>query len=178
MMNAASSLQTAEIKAHPLMFTFRDVISGSGYLGGITLSGRLLMIQEDDGKWWLYGVRPGAIAESGEHPDETFLRFRNRYKETLFDIAEESKTFEDFKAEVERFYYQPDSLEENRWEQAFRTARAQCLETPPEPFSTLPIESPEEYPSGIAIERMDGQHKRIQPSDNVSDSYRYMAKAA
>jgi hypothetical protein len=177
-MNSASALLAAEIKAHPLMFTFRDIISGSGYLGGITLSGRLLMMQENDGKWWLYGVRPGAIAESGDRPEETFRRFRNRYRETLFDIAEESKNFEEFKAEVERFYYEPDCLEETRWEDAFRAARAQGLETPPPPFSNLPIESPEVYPAGVTIERLDGECKRIQPSDNVSDSYRYMAKAA
>ena len=50
---------------HPIMLTLRDVISGDGFLAGITLSGRALMRQED-GAWWMYGVRPAAIAEYGE----------------------------------------------------------------------------------------------------------------
>ncbi len=49
----------AEINHHPMMFIFRDTISGNGFLAGITLSGRALMMEED-GKWWMYGVRPGA----------------------------------------------------------------------------------------------------------------------
>ena len=52
---------------YPLMFTYRDVISGDGFLAGITLSGRALMIKEND-EWWMYGVRPGAIAETGKTP--------------------------------------------------------------------------------------------------------------
>src|SRR5437773_2171380 len=100
------------IQHYPLLFTFRDVISGDGFLAGITLSGRALMELEQD-RWCIYGVRPGAIAESGITPQEAFLRFRNRYKEVLFDIAEEYRAFDKFKEEVEQFFYQPDQEEEN-----------------------------------------------------------------
>ena len=47
---------------HPIMLTLKDAISGQGFLAGITLSGRALM-RHEDGKWWMYGVRPGGIAE-------------------------------------------------------------------------------------------------------------------
>src|SRR5437899_788944 len=77
----------AELREHPIMITLQDAISGNGFLAGVTLSGRALMRKEDDGKWWMYGVRPAAIAESGNSPEDTFLRFRTRYKETLLDIA-------------------------------------------------------------------------------------------
>ena len=162
-----------DLTYHPLLFTFRDTVSGDGFLGGITLSGRALM-QEEDGKWWVYGVRPGALAESGDTPQEAFSHFRNRYKEVLFDIAQEERTFEAFKQEVERLFYEPDEEEERRWEDALVLVRS-CKGTPPEPFSSLPREQPEKRPSAITVERLDRQGKRFTPSDNVPD---LLAKAA
>jgi len=166
----------AETSNHPLIFTFRDAISGDGFLVGITLSGRALMLPED-GKWWMYGVRPGAIAESGDKPQEAFLRFRNRYKEILFDIASECLTFAAFKEEVERFFYEPDREEERRWEDALTAARTSNLPPPP-PFDTLPRIVAEHYPPQITVERLDGQNKRFMPSDNVPDTYMFPVAAA
>lgn len=171
MVAASLKAEMAELTHHPLMFTFRDTISGDGFLAGITLSGRVLMLQED-GKWWMYGVRPGAIAESGATPQETFVRFRNRYREVLFDMAEEFRTFEALKEEVERFFYQPDEdeEEERRWEDALGRVRASS-QALPEPFRELPREAPESRPAQITVERLDGISKRFKPSDNVIDSY-------
>jgi len=159
----------ADITHHPLMFTFRDVISGDGFLAGVTLSGRALMVEED-GKWWMYGVRPGAIAESGETPQDTISRFRNGYKEVLFDIADEYRTYDGFRQEVERFFYEPDPEEERRWEDALAAIRASAEAHPP-PFSELPREAPERRPTQVTVERLDGQSKRFMPSDNVVDAY-------
>ena len=162
-----------EINHHPLMFTFRDTISGDGFLAGITLSGRALMLKEDQ-KWWMYGVRPGAIAESGASPQETILRFRNRYREVLFDIAGEHDTFEAFKKEAERFFYEPDEEEERRWEDAARAIRSQNLDPPP-PFGELSREKAESRPSQMSVERLDGMNKRFLPSDNIPDTYAALA---
>ena len=155
------------------MFTFRDTISGDGFLVGVTLSGRALMLKEDE-KWWMYGVRPGALAEGGESPEETVLRFRNRYREVLFDIASDHRTFDAFKKEVERFFYEPDYGEERRWENAVTTIRSQNL-CPPPPFCDLPREMPESHPSQMTVERLDGTSKRFMPSDNVPDTYSAIA---
>lgn len=157
------------VREHPIMITLRDTISGDGFLAGVTLSGRALMRQEDDGKWWMYGVRPAGIAESGITVEETFSRFRNRYKETLFDIAQESDDFDAFKAEVERFFYEGDE-DEQLWEDALKAIRAGGI-APPEPFSDLPREKPEFKPSQIAVERLDRADKRFVASDNVTDTY-------
>jgi len=158
------------LQEHPLMLTLRDAISGNGFLAGITLSGRALMRKEDDDKWWMYGVRPAGIAESGTTIEETLSRFRNRYKETLIDIAQESSTFDDFKTEIERFFFEADQEDERAWEDALTAIRTGDL-APPGPFSALPRESPESKPSQITIERLDGQGKRFMPSDNVTDTY-------
>lgn len=156
---------------HPLMFTFRDVITGEGFLAGITLSGRALMVMEDD-EYWMYGVRPGAIAETADTPQALLLKFRNRYKEILFDIASECRTFDSFKKEVERFFYEPDSEEERRWDTAVNKIRSENL-APPKELSDLPQESPETRPSQIAVERLDGEatNRRFTPTDNVTDTY-------
>lgn len=164
------------------MLTLQDSISGNGFLARITMSGRALVRKEDDGKWWMYGVRPAAIAASGANVDEAFLRFRNRYREILMDIAEESLSFEAFSSEVERFFNQgdADNEDERLWEKAFLAIRSAGCE-PPAPFSHLPKRSPDQNPAFIRVERADVPAKgiRLTPSENVPDVYAYtQAKAA
>ena len=154
---------------YPLMFTFRDAISGNGFLAGITLSGRALMVHEDD-SWWIYGVRPGAIAESGQTPQEAFLRFKNTYKTVLFDIAEEFTDFESFKKEVERFHLEPDDEDERRWEEAFSAFRSGKIQPEP-PFSSLPQEAPEKRPTEVKVERLDQCGVRFSTADNIPDIF-------
>jgi len=160
---------------YPVMFTVRDAVSGNGYLAGVTMFGRAVVCQEDDGKWWVYGVRPGAIAEYGDTPFDAFHKFRSRYKTLLFDIAEESEDFEGFKNEVERFYNQPDHEEEDRWEAAFQAIRSGSLKVEP-PFSELPRESPEKRPTGVFVQPLH-QMKRFTASDNVQETTELAAAA-
>jgi hypothetical protein len=165
-----------QLKEHPIMVTLQDSITGNGFVARITLSGRALMRKEDDGKWWMYGVRPAGIAASGENIEEAFLSFRGRYKNILFDIAQESPTFKDFQTEVERFFNEADSDDEDErlWEAALTAIRGASCQ-PPAPFSNLPRRSPESNPSFIKVERVDAEAKdrRLMPSDNVPDTYAY-----
>ena len=155
----------------PLMFTFQDAVSGNGFLAGITLSGRALMVrEEEDGRWWMYGVRPGAIADAGSTLLETFTNFKERYKLFLFDVAEESKNFEEFKKEVERFFYELDDDQENRWMAAVQAIRSGDV-VPEEPFSTLPRIAPERRPAQITVERLSDEARRFKPGDNAIDTY-------
>jgi len=115
---------------------------------------------------------PRPIAESGETVEEAFARFRNRYKEVLFDLAQDDRTFDSFKAAVEQFFYEADedSEDEHLWEQALQSIRvANC--DPPEPFSKLPREAAESKPSQITVERLDRAGARFKPSDNITDTY-------
>jgi len=155
--------------AFPLMFTFRDAVSGNGFLAGVTLSGRALMVCEN-GEWWMYGVRPGAISETGETPQETFLRFRNAYRAILFDIAEEAVDFDSFKKEAERFYQEPDNEEEGRWIEAFQAIRSGKVEAEA-PFSSLQKIAPETRPTQMTVECLNAQGARFTPADNVPDLY-------
>src|ERR1700733_9493008 len=161
---------------YPVMFTVRDTVSGNGFLAGVTLTGRAVMFMEDK-KWWIYGVRPGAIAESGTTPEEAFLRFRNSYKNVLFDFAGCAAKYENFRDAVEAFYHQPDAEEETRWLNAFKALRSGAVKAEPPFFSALPKEDPDNRPTSVGIERMDMASARFQPTDNVSDNL-LMAKAA
>jgi len=161
---------------YPVMFTVRDTVSGNGFLAGVTLTGRAIITQED-GKWWVYGVRPGAIAESGSTPEEAFLRFRNRYKNVLFDFASSSDEYDGFRKFVEEFYHQPDADEEARWMAAYRALHSGEVKPEQPFFSTLPKEDPDKRPTQIAVERLDKENARYTSTDNVSD-YFVMAKAA
>jgi predicted RNase H-like HicB family nuclease len=173
---------TVELKEHPIMLTLQDSISGNGFLARITMSGRTLMRHEDDGKWWMYGVQPAAIAASGDNIDEAFRNFRAAYWQILADMAQESTSFEEFDAQVRRFFDEndADNEDERLWEAALGAIRGIACE-PPAPFSKLPRRSPEQNPSFIRVERVDSKAKdiRLTPSENVPDVYAYtLPKAA
>jgi predicted RNase H-like HicB family nuclease len=161
--------QEIELREHPIMIVLQDAVAGNGFLAGITLTGRTLMRQEDDNKWWMYGVCPGGIAESGNTVDEAFSRFRSRYKETLFDIAQESKDYPQFVAEVKRFFAEVDEEDRIAWDNALKAIRNTNI-APPEPFSKLPRVRAESRCCKVEVERLD-QKKRFRPKDNLADEY-------
>ena len=155
---------------YPLIFTYRDAVSGKGFLAGVTVTGKALIAKED-GQWWMYGVRPAGIAETGKTPDETFLHFRERYRYVLFDIAGECETFDQFRKEVEKFFYEADTDEERRWLEAHLEIRSGKI-TPEEPFAGLKKEAPETRPAGISVVNLDNeQQQRLMPTDNIPDTY-------
>ncbi len=164
---------TETINGHPLLFTLQDAVSGRGFLAGITVHGSALMQLEDD-KWWMYGVSPGAIAESGATPEEAFLHFRNRYKEVLFDIAGECSDFATFEAEVRGFFDAVDEEEKRHWDKALELVRANPLATPPQ-FKTFPRKTADDHPATIKVERLESKHRKFKPTDNVQDT---LSKAA
>lgn len=157
---------------YPVMFTFQDVVSGNGFLAGVTMTGRALMCKEKDEKWWIYGVHPGGMAQFGDSAPEAFSNFRASYKAVLFDIAEEASNFEAFKTEVGRFYQEVGEGEEARWEemsQGFSTGKI----VPDEPFfAKLPRHKPESRPCDIKVERLDNLASNLFSSKgNVSDTF-------
>ncbi len=98
------------------------------------------------------------------------MRFRNTYKMVLFDMAEGFTNFESFKSEVERFYHEPDEVEECRWMEAFQELRSGKAQ-PESPFSSLPKEAPENRPTQITVERLNASGTRFTAADNIPDIY-------
>jgi predicted RNase H-like HicB family nuclease len=168
--------ETVDLQGHPIIITLQDAVAGNGFLARIKLSGRTLM-RHEDGKWWMYGVQPSGVAASGNNVAEAFLNFRNRYQAILFDIAAESKDFSAFKQEVENFFNEADTdnEDERMWNESLKAIRSKSCYVPDE-FAELQRKSPEAIPVGIAIERVEDQ-KKLTPEDNHADGY-YIAKAA
>ncbi len=161
---------------YPVMFTLRDAVSGNGYLAGVTVSGRATVRLKEDGKWWMHGVRPSGISAPGSTPEEAFLRFRETYKYVLFDLAQESETYEDFRSAVEALYIQRNEVEEECWESAFKAMRTGGVPTDGY-FATLPKQAPETRPTQYTVERLDQPDSKFKPTDNVPD-YLALPKAA
>jgi hypothetical protein len=113
-------------------------------------------------------VRPGAIADFGATPEEAFLKLQDRYKKLLFDLAEEAKTFNDFKAEVEAFYRQPNNEEEARWSEAWRAIKSGETKIIA-PFKSLDRASPDNWPTGVSIMPLH-EMKRFTSADNVNSA--------
>jgi hypothetical protein len=153
---------------YALVFTFRDVVSGEGFLAGIEITGRALMVQEDQ-DWWMLGVRPPGLMAKAQTPAGAYLEFRNSHKAVLFDAAASANGFDGFKAEVERFFDERDEKEEKRWEAAAEKAHegSGTLEAL---FEGVKREEPSARPVSARVERLD-QNQRFTPNQNVLDSY-------
>lgn len=170
--------EMVEVKDHPILITLQDAVAGNGFLARITLFGRTLMRQED-GKWWMHGVQPAAIAASGNSVAEAFLNFKTSYQSILFDFAQDSADFSAFKKEVERFFNEGDvdNEDERIWQESLKAIRTQTCHIPDE-FSDVPRQPAESKPFTITVERVDAKAQtKFTPQDNVADGYSF-AKAA
>ncbi len=124
----------------PLLFTYRDTVFGNGYVAEVVATnGRALVVQED-GESWFYGVNPGGIAAPGESPDAAHAAFRATFRRALNDFAAAATTFEEFRAEAERFFGETNEPTAREWDAAVETVRAG--EIRPEGIPQKPAASP------------------------------------
>ncbi len=128
---------------YPLLFTFRDKVSGNGFLANVAVHGRGLAAEEGDG-WWMYGVQPGDLAAGGTTFMEAQCEFRKTFTTILFDIAEEAKDFKTFRAEVSRFFKGINHPTEEEWQAAVLEVRAGKItaDAISEGLPTKPADSP------------------------------------
>ncbi len=148
----------------PLLFTFKDIVSGNGFLTDIEAHGRILGVQEGGGVW-MYGVRPGGLAAGGKDEGEAYLEFRQAYRSVLYDIAEEASDFPDFKGRVERFFRETCEETENEWREALTDVREGRLKV-----EGLLIKSADSKPY-IKVKRM----QRFTAKDNALEPQRSLA---
>jgi hypothetical protein len=143
---------------YPLFFGFREPIVGNGFVAGVDLLGRAVAEQED-ASWWLFGVNPGALADTGPDVQSAFCAFRQRLKAVLFDFAEEAKGFDEFKRMVEEFFQTTDGDTETEWKdarQAVREGRLNLAELKKETTQSAP--------------RLSVVKLRLAPEENLLDS--------
>lgn len=109
---------------YPVLFTYRDIIVGHGFVAKVETSGRFLMKDSGAGeKVWIYGVNPGPIAAEGETQKEAAEAFRVTYRHALLDLVCDAKNFEHFTEEVKDFCGQTCDETQEEWKQAVKLVR-------------------------------------------------------
>lgn len=115
--------ESIEVKRYPIYTAFRELIPGTGFIAGVEASVRAIAEQETEG-WWIYGINPTALAESGESVDVAVRQFHHRLKTVLCDLAEEAESFDAFKREAEQFFAGTgDPQAEKEWAEARASVR-------------------------------------------------------
>ncbi len=113
---------------YPLLCGFQELVMGNGFLSSVSAYGRALGVQEDDRGFWIYGVNPGAIAESGTTLREAHAKLLRSFHAYLIDVAKEALDFAAFKREVERFFGESDEESHREWLEAVALVRAKKVE--------------------------------------------------
>lgn len=109
---------------YPLLFGFRDLVAGRAFLAGVAVHGRALLVQDDETGCWMHGVNPGGLSAGGTDPGDAQRAFRETYRTILFDISDGAADFDEFKAEVERFFNEVSESLLSRWTEAVHAVRA------------------------------------------------------
>lgn len=109
---------------YPLIFKFKGVFQTPVFAAGITVEGHVLATKEEDGLWWLYGVNPGGMSQSGATLDLAYANFRTFFKGIVEDLAAEALSFEAFQAEVAKFIDDTDVSDSARWLKARAALKA------------------------------------------------------
>lgn len=105
------------MEQYPLLFAFSDKVAGKGYLAVVTVHGTALAAKEDEG-WWVYGVKPGGLAESGVTLPEAYIEFRKSLLRVLFDLAAEAPDFYAFRKAATEFFSEVNEPTRGEWEAA------------------------------------------------------------
>lgn len=112
------------MKLYPLVFSFRDLIAGNGFVAAVAMDGRVLLAEEDDDDFWMFGVQPGGIAGGNSQRAAAFSEFKKRYLSVLYDIAADVTSFDLFKKGVTTFFDEVNAPNLADWERALKEVRA------------------------------------------------------
>jgi hypothetical protein len=152
---------------YPLVFTFRDAVSGNGFVAYVAVCGRVLLTDEGDGDIWMFGVQPGGVAGGGRERSEAFHEFKKSYLSVFFDIAAEAASFEDFEKSAKLFFSEVNEPNLDVWAGSVAAVRAGKLS-----LSDLKAMNADSCPPKIEVRRIDTQ---ANASDNSFDEIREAA---
>lgn len=131
--------------AYPLIFGFRDVVAGRGFLAGVQVQG-FALLEHEDGAWWMTGVQPSGIVDYGSTEAEAYAEFRATFRNVLFDSALLAADYEAFKADVELLFNQSTNSTLQRWLDARVAIRGGARPTG-EYVAGLPMNTRDDVPS-------------------------------
>ena len=162
---------TPAIGAHlPFLFTYRDTLFGNGFVVHVEAkNGRALCVREEDG-WWMYGVNPGGMSAYGDDPHAAHAAFRKTFADVLFDIAKDTRSFDEFRAQVQVFFEATNAGYEPEWRDASAAVRAGRVST--DGFTVAPADSPRFVE--LTLKTLD----TVRATDNVAALEAELAEAA
>ena len=165
------SEQTPAIGAKlPFLFSYRDTLFGNGFVVHVEArNGRALCVREGDG-WWMYGVNPGGMAAHGDDPHAAHAAFRKTFSDVLLDIATDTRSFDEFRAQVEAFFEATNAGYEPEWREAAAAVRAGRINR--HGFSVTPADSPRSV--AVTLKSADN----VSAIDNVAALTAELAQAA
>ncbi len=111
------------MERYPILFGRRELIEGNGFVAGVDVNGRALLVKDGDEEYWVEGVNPGGFAARGASPSEALAAFCDEHRVVLFDIASEAGDFSEFKAGVERFFQETNETALQDWNAAVAEVR-------------------------------------------------------
>ncbi len=153
-------------KNFPLFLNYRFPVVGHGFVVGITLKGRIL-VEEDGGEFWAYGVNPGGVSGQGGSVDAALAAFNAQMHVAINDLAEVARSHEEFAAEI-RDSFRTNLAYERAWNEAILAVRNGSVDLPGmtrEPADSLP---------SISVELIDSK----SPADANIAELVTLAKAA
>ena len=109
------------LKQLPLFFSFREIVIGDGFLAGVSMNGRALL--EEGEETWISGAAPVGFAGGGLDRTAAFVEFRRAWVEVLFDIANETASFDEFKQKCDEFLDSSVEALTKEWEAALEDVR-------------------------------------------------------
>jgi predicted RNase H-like HicB family nuclease len=92
------------MNAFPILFTYRELVAGNGFLVGVETAGRAIVEESEDGRFWVFGVNPGCLSSDGDTRDEALSEFKQRWVAILNSVACDAKSLPDFMAEVQSLF--------------------------------------------------------------------------
>ena len=146
----------------PLLFNFRQVVTGVGFIADVQVSGRALLGTElgEAEETWITAVAPVGWAGGGTSRTAAFDDFRRGWVQVVFDIAAESTSFGDFKSKCSEFLSSAHEGFTIEWNGALEQVRAGKYED-----DELPSVPADQQPVGFQI-------AELEPGNATPDSNR------
>ena len=99
-----------------MIFSYQDLVAGNGFVASIVLRSRVLVVESDDHSFWLYGVQPSICTGDKRGIDAVLDDFRTKYVHSIYDIAKQASSFDEFRDAVLKFLRQKNDLAARDWE--------------------------------------------------------------
>jgi hypothetical protein len=158
------------MSAFPLIYGFRHLVAGHGFVAGVEVSGRALL-RFEDGEWWVYGVEPAGLCASGGSELEAYEAFKETFRKVLCDSAELTGDFDSFEADVAAIAAQ--TAWDVEWQEARGAIRTHATE-PTDALASLERQT-KDVRCEVKVVNLSALGSAVTPSVNCADQLRTAA---